>query len=511
MVQDWTEGYVADISYDYSFFPELAPVSIAFSLLDRGFLPPSLQQFTYCELGCGQGFSSNVLAATNPQGEFWAIDLNPTHIAEAQRLAQAAKLTNIHFFDQSFQEFLNTETPPFDFIALHGVYSWISDANRQAIVDLLRHKLNCGGAVYISYNTLPGWSTTMPLRELMVQYANYSSHSSLEKVDKAICFAKRFQSLKARHFLANPALKRDLDAIAEDSPTYLAHEYFNQNWRPLYHREVVELLAAAKLTFVTSADIEDQFYNFNLNPEQLKLLSEITDTTLKETIRDFLLNTSFRKDIFVKGPIKLPVLEQVELLRSIPFALVMSLTEIEYQIELAGRDIKLDKTIYQPLVTTLAHQPQTLKALMQQPALAPCDFASILQALKILMIAGAIAPALPEFELKNHQQHHQQRVADFNAAVLKRARFGADTQVLASPIIGSGIDMSRAEQLFLLAHLRKVDPVQFIWNILQVQGERLMKEDQVLESAEANQAELRQQAQQFTDIRLPFLQQLQLM
>ena len=100
--QDWTHGYVADISYDYSFFAELAPINIVFNLLDGGFFPPSLEEFTYCELGCGQGFTTNILAATNPQGEFWGVDFNPTHIAAAKRLAEAARLENIHFFRSQF-------------------------------------------------------------------------------------------------------------------------------------------------------------------------------------------------------------------------------------------------------------------------------------------------------------------------------------------------------------------------------------------------------------------------
>jgi SAM-dependent methyltransferase len=111
MMQTWTQGYVADVSYDYSYFPELAPTSLAFNLLDGRCLPPSLEQFTYCELGCGQGFTTNLLAATHPQGQFWGMDFNPTHIAEAQRLATAANLSNIQFSDHSFAEFIEADTP----------------------------------------------------------------------------------------------------------------------------------------------------------------------------------------------------------------------------------------------------------------------------------------------------------------------------------------------------------------------------------------------------------------
>jgi len=503
-INTWTQGYVADVSYDYSFFPELAPTNIAFNLLDSRLFPPSLEKFAYCELGCGQGFTTNILAATNPQGEFWGVDFNPTHAAEAQRLADAAQLKNIHFCDRSFAEFLAADTPEFDFITLHGVYSWIGDENRRTIVELLQRKLKVGGAVYISYNTLPGWSAVMPLRDLMVQYTDGANDSSIQKVEKGLAFASQLQEVKARYFQENPTVKQDLDAMQEDSLTYLAHEYFSRDWRPLYHSQVAQHLADAKLTFATSADIDDQFYNLRLDDRQLALLAETTDLSLRETIRDFLFNSRFRRDLFVKGPIQLAVLEQVELLSTVRFALLVLPEEIEYEIDLAGSALKLNEAIYQPLVAALAERPRTLRELMRQPALTKLDFASILQALKILIATYNVAPALSEAA----EDQRKQSVADLNAAILKRARFGADTQVLASPIIGSGVDVSRSTQLFLLAHLRQVDPIPLIWNILQVQGEKLIKDDRVLESLEANQAELRRQAQLFEDSRLPLLRQL---
>ncbi|MGB3493250.1 MAG: class I SAM-dependent methyltransferase [Elainellaceae cyanobacterium] len=503
-MQDWTHGYVSDVSYDYSFFPELSPTSMAFNLLDGRCFPPRLDKFTYCELGCGQGFTTNILAATNPQGEFWGMDFNPTHTAEAQRLADAAHLQNIHFSDHSFAEFLEADTPPFDFITLHGVYSWIGDENRRNIVDLLRQKLKVGGVVYISYNTLPGWSALMPLRQLMLQSSSKTGDSTVQRVESGMAFAKQLQAIKARYFVENPTVKADLDAMESDSRNYLAHEYFNQNWQPLYHSEVAQQLADAKLTFAVSGDIDDQFYNFKLTDDQLKVLADIPDITRRETIRDFLFNTRFRRDLFVKGPVKLTALEQVEQLSQVYFALIVDPEDMEYEVDLVGRTIKLDQAIYQPIIDTLAEQPTTLRKLMGHANLKQLDFATILQALKILISTYHVTPALSAEE----EEHRRESVMGLNRAILKRARFGADTQILASPLTASGIDITRSEQLFLLAYLRNADPVPFVWNILQVQGEKLIKDDQVLESVEANQAELNAQAQAFKEQRLPLFQRL---
>ncbi|MDA0267716.1 MAG: hypothetical protein O3A14_12345 [Cyanobacteria bacterium] len=201
---------------------------------------------------------------------------------------------------------------------------------------------------------------------------------------------------------------------------------------------------------------------------------------------------------------QLTALEQVELLRNVRFALIIAPEDMAYEVELVGRSIKLDQAIYQPLVEALADQPRSLRELMGHPDLRKLDFSTILQAIKILISTYHVTPALSEAEAERRKQ----ATRGLNEAILKRARFGADTQTLASPITASGIDVSRSEQLFLLAHLRKVDPVPFIWSILQVQGEKLIKDGQVLASPEANQAELKVQAQQFKASRLPLFQKL---
>ena len=167
---EWSDGYVTSIDYTSGFYPGLSPLSQNFSLLLRGIAPVQLADgFSYCELGCGHGFSTTLLAAANPKGSFWGVDFNPAHVASAERLAAAARVENVTFLEQSFAEVLTASMPRLDFIALHGVWSWISGENRRAIIDFINAKLKPGGVVYISYNALPGWAAHAPLRQLLVE------------------------------------------------------------------------------------------------------------------------------------------------------------------------------------------------------------------------------------------------------------------------------------------------------------------------------------------------------
>ena len=502
-IKDWTHGYVADVNYEYNFFPELAPINIVFNLLNAGLFPPSLENFTYCELGCGHGFTTNILAASYPSGDFWAFDFNPSHAAEAKRLATEAQLNNITILDSSFEDFIEIETPQFDFIVLHGVYSWVSEQNREYIIEILQKKLNIGGAVYLSYNTLPGWSALMPLRELMVQYTRHSNESTLQKVETAIDFAKQLQEVKADYFLENPTIQEEIKDLEKDSKHYVAHEFFNQDSRAFYYSEVAQELKAAKLTFAVSADLDTQFEDIGLSKNQLELLSQINNFTLQETIRDFYFNTRFRRDIFIKGPVKLKSLEKIEILSNLRFILLVDPQAVPFRIELAGRKISLDKMLYSNILAALSKKNKSLRELMQEESLKTTDFSSIFQALKILMVMDCLSACLSQDE-DPVQYPSANRL---NAAILRRARMGEDTQFLAASVIGNGIQISRSDQLFLLAYSRQVDPVLFIWNLLKIEGEKLIKEGKILNDEES-QAEIRMQSDEFNKVRLPLLQKL---
>ncbi|MFZ9430062.1 MAG: class I SAM-dependent methyltransferase, partial [Burkholderiaceae bacterium] len=159
----WTSGYVADIGYTYGYYAELNPQRVRLAFLNAGLAFPDMG--TACELGFGQGLSANLHAAGSVCS-WWGTDFNPAQADFARELAHASG-SGAQLFDESFAEFAAREMPEFDYIGVHGIWSWVSDANRAVIVDFIRRKLKVGGVLYISYNTLPGWGTFAPMRHLM--------------------------------------------------------------------------------------------------------------------------------------------------------------------------------------------------------------------------------------------------------------------------------------------------------------------------------------------------------
>lgn len=190
-MQDWNDGYVTDVGYTFGYYGELNPVRTRLALLNAGVAPPTVR--TACELGFGQGVSVSVHGAASDV-EWHGTDFNPTQAGFARMLAaDDARAARLH--DAAFEEFCNrTDLPDFDFISLHGIWSWISDANRAVIASFIRRKLKVGGALYISYNTQPGWAAIAPLRDLLIGYHETLAAPgmpSAKRIEASLDFADR--------------------------------------------------------------------------------------------------------------------------------------------------------------------------------------------------------------------------------------------------------------------------------------------------------------------------------
>jgi SAM-dependent methyltransferase len=504
MNSTWTSGYVADLGYTHGFYRELTPELIRFVALSTGIQTGA--SLTYCELGCGQGFSANVIAASNPHIQVYATDFNPAQIAGARALASEAGTSNVHFFDHAFEQFGDEPSLPaqFDVIALHGIYSWISAENRQHIVEFVRRRLKVGGLLYISYNTLPGWAAAMPLRRLMVDHAG-SNGPSAPRIEAAIGFIDKVQAAQAAYFAQNPTVAPRFEKLKGMSRNYLAHEYFNRDWTPFYFADVAAELGEAKLTYVGSAHLIDHIDAVNLSDEQQKLLAEIPDPVRREGLRDYIVNQQFRRDVFVKGALPHTVISSREAWLDTRFALSTLRSEVPLMVAGALGEATLQPEVYNPILDAFASGAVTVRQLVSDQKLADLGWAKLMQALAVLVGSGHLQPALPAKD----EGKRRERTRAFNMAVCERAKASADLAFLASPVTGGGVSIDRFGQLFLLARAQKhSDPATFIWDILNAQGQRLMKDGNAIESPEENVAELRSRLSEFEQKRLPVLQQL---
>ncbi len=507
MSGDWTSGYVTEIEYTRGYYRELGPALLGFAALPSGVVQPDLTApFTYLELGCGQGLSTALHAAALPQGRFYAADFNPTHTLNARRLAAQAGIGNVNYLERSFAELADDNLPEFDFIALHGVYSWISAENRAHIVEIIRRRLKTGGLVYLSYNCLPGWTAAAPLRRLMIDHAAQSSGPIGARVTNAVKFATRLRDAGARYFANNPAVTTRLDQIAKHAPEYLAHEYFNRDWALFYFGDVVADLAPAKLAFVGSVNIVEQLDHMVVPAKAKELYAEAGDPVFKEMLKDFLSGQQFRRDAFVRGAPRLRGRDHFALIERQRFALIVARDACALKVAVPTGEGTLKEAIYKPLLDALAEGPRTLAELRQIPAVAAMTPQETWSSLLTLVAVNYVAPALP----REGEAERALGAAGFNDLMLKRLLSGEETStVFASPVLGSGIAVDLLEGLTLAALQQGgEDPAVLVSRTLAARNQRVVKDGKVLETDAENQAEVRTRVERFRSGRLPVLRQL---
>jgi hypothetical protein len=511
-VSSWADGYITEVDYLQGYYAELKPLLMRQALLNQGIRHRWPARLRYLELGYGQGLTLNIHAAAVP-GEFWGCDFNPAYAANALEMA-AASGADVKILDDSFEELARRrDLPTFDIIALHGIWAWVSDANRRLIVEIAQRHLAVGGIFYVSYNTAPGWSAVMPLRHLLNLHAKTVSAEAQglpARLDAALDFAQSLVDAQAAYFRANPVLANKLKQIRSMPHSYSVHEYLTGYSHPMPFSEVARNLAEAKLSFATTAFLLEQINALCLTADQQKLIEGLSHPVLRESVRDYLVNQQFRRDLWVKGLQTMTFRARTDLSMSQGYILATAPEVVPFQVPGPVGDVALQETAYRPVIDALAariYAPKTLAQLCNAvPDLQPQQVAEVVT---VLCGAGHVMP------VQSPEAIHAASpfCARLNAHLMERAVHAGHVTHLASPVVGGGVAIDRFHQLFLRSlKAGKRTPVEWAedsWAVLVANGQQLVKEGRTIETSEGNLAELRSQASTFESRQLPILRALQ--
>jgi SAM-dependent methyltransferase len=516
MKRDWADGYISDINYSFGYYQELAPSFIQFSLLLNGYSPPATEgKYSYCELGFGHGVSANIFAAANPRGQFWGTDVNPDHALFASNIANKSGIS-AHLMDCSFEEFLELDTPQFDFITLHGVWSWISPAAQHAIVEILRRKLKVGGAVFLSYNVLPGWGAEMPLRELLrmhTEYASPTGTSTPNKITHALRFAQALKESGAAYFTEHHQAANQLQDMLSSDSSYLAHEYFNRSWAITYFADLAATLEAAKLTFACSLHASDLLGEFRHKPQFNGLLEKTASNLLRETVNDFALNRRFRRDVFVRGARRLSEQEKNARILALKYIPVKTAQEISLNAKTPYGSFTLSETLYRPVINAFANvtSPISLNQLRQDPEVAKLSVHDLIEVIGVMFARQDIHPIFENEEFACAKTQCEK----LNRVIAERARYYNDIKYLSSPLTGKAVEANRFELLFWLAWQEgKRSPDELAkrgWEFFSALGQPMATANGVMNNDHDSLATFKSNAHQFVETVLPLWLRLEVL
>ena len=434
-----TDGYVTDVSYIPGFYPHLAPVAMRYAAaLNRVAPPRTAAGFRYLELGCGLGRSLTTLAAANPNGEFVGVDINPEHTAAADRDIAAGGLTNARVITSGFAG-LPADLGEFDFIALHGVFSWVAPGVREEILAAARRHLRPEGLLLVSYNSMPGWAHLQPIRGILRQYAALRQGDSVQRVRDALAYLVFMRDRHAKYFDDNPRAAAYVDGLLKQDVRYLVHEYLNEHWTSFYFAEVAQLFGGAGLTFVGSLPVFTNFWDLCVRPEFQELFRTTTNRLVTEAHKDFCANTAFRWDIYSKAPRLMPdVADRLRETDDLHFRVVQPGITLPWQANLGIVTSTVQGPIYQALLNILGSDSKRLSEILADPAVSSLPPADVARAVDAGVAMGMFDVSAGRIE-GGHDVNGRLALPDrFNRALLETESLGGRPLALACSATGTG-------------------------------------------------------------------------
>ncbi|MBE1236652.1 methyltransferase regulatory domain-containing protein [Phaeovibrio sulfidiphilus] len=475
---EWTQGYGMDVPTNKTVFSELSPASINFSLALSGQAAPNLEKpFTYAELGSGFGLSTAAWAAQYPEGQFFAIDVNPSQSAWATRLAAAAELSNLTVYERSIRQMLDENLPKLDYVILNNTCSRVSEDVLADIQAFIQKFLKPGGVVYAGYAALPGCAVAEPLRHLVQEGTRATGEKDpVIALTQGLNFLKELEDSGAVYFTASANAGAWLENWRNSELGFLLGDFFGGRAKAFHFSDMLSRMSASKLAFVGSLDATNYLEPLITPPDFMKRLEQVNASLpLRETVKDMLYNTVYRRDLFVKGPQPLTPEKARKALGKMRLVLAGVRNALPENLVLKGVQVSLREDVYNPIMDILAEAPATIDEMVERLKL---DFTQVAQAAVVMTVLGWVQPTPP-----GKADVRAARVKTFNAALdelLDNEQFA-----FLLTVNGAWQHCGFLERLYGLGLVKGEDPGAYIGTVMETRGFQVSQDGNPVEDAEA--------------------------
>ena len=253
---------------------------------------PDFRRARVLEVGCGDGGNILPMAVQYPDSTFVGFDTSQSRIDQAQSLAGDIALTNVTFKVGTVNE-LDSVPGSFDYIICPGQLSWLDFVDQLALLKRITELLSPNGIVYLSYNTLPGWSQVRSLRD-MIRYHCAQFTNLSEKINQAKVLLEFVRDAQPQNSAYRTLVETEIAVIGSLPVSGLLHDYFGDNNCQHYFHEVATMAAANRLQYVADASLSSMFLG-NFDEAVVTALQGLSNDVIKlEQYMDFITNRRVR-------------------------------------------------------------------------------------------------------------------------------------------------------------------------------------------------------------------------
>lgn len=302
---DVQQTIYSELGYKSMPFPYTTPATLEAYAGLLGVSAPNPKTARVLELGATYGGNIISQALFNPEATFVGVELSQEQVEKGNEVIANAGLTNISLIQSDIAS-IGSELGTFDYIIAHGVYSWIDNDVKDALLRLIDEHLAEDGIAYVSYNTYPGWHTMEEVRQLML-FSNRDKAQFNHK--EKVLHGKTMGSIVGSQILKYDNLKERnskflgaLRSVMQKDDYYVGHDHLEPNNDPVYFYQFNDHLKAHNLAYLCDADLTLSMVR-SFDSDIADILEKLApnDHVAQEQYLDFMLDTTFRKSIICKA------------------------------------------------------------------------------------------------------------------------------------------------------------------------------------------------------------------
>jgi len=269
-----------------------------------GLTPAVATRCRYLELGCASGGNLIPLAFALPDSEFLGIERSAAQVTAGQTLINALGLRNIRIEQADVLDYHIDGLGQLDYIVAHGFYSWVPEAVRTRMFEMLSAALAPQGIAYVSYNVYPGWRWRGMVRDL-VRYASRNGQTPPEQLALAQEAIRNTEvALAGRTDPVAKLLRDELAILQTRHPSYLYHEYLVAENTPCLFSDFMALAEQYGLQYLAETELHTMFSD-GLGTEASAMVDAAPDIVAQEQIMDLLRLRLFRQTLLCRRDLQI--------------------------------------------------------------------------------------------------------------------------------------------------------------------------------------------------------------
>lgn len=426
-----------------------SPVSLSYVASLRGVTPRQPgAAFAYLNADCQNPERAVCLAASNPEGTFFALAGDASLCKQGEDLARLRSVSNITFLNGTPSRLLTQlekgekSLPAIDFLVADETQKTLSPAEQGALFALAEKMLTPSGIfhyAYQAYDTEDG-----ALKFLVNEFAPEMN------AEQAKSFLGELKILGKGFFEKNPQAQALLDgAMAKGVPDEFFSAYEQDGARSKTFDTIVALRPRG-LMYVGDAQVSSNYVQLSVSPEAAEIIEGAAKNHLYEPIKDFAINRQVRSDVWCRQTAPLSS-NLAELFGGFAYGITVPSEDLPSELKVAGAVISLASPLYANLISLLSMMPATIGDFLAHATGRSFESAEVVSAIHLLVACGLARPMRGVQAETNVVSVMQSRLVGSFNQYLDKMIVNEGELWLASVVLGDAVRLSSREALVMQA------------------------------------------------------------